>query len=144
MSRINAAIKTQLAAGGLKSALLKKAVDAKLQNWRATGQVTHRIYDALVFRKVGMFSNDLVPVRSLMVSHQIRNLLGGNIKYISSGAAPLTPEVHEILKIAFSCEAVQGVSPPVSVVVDPELTLHQYGMTEVRLTVPDERSCNFR
>jgi acyl-CoA synthetase (AMP-forming)/AMP-acid ligase II len=44
-------------------------------------------------------------------------LLGGNVKYISSGAAPLTPEVHEILKICFSCEAIQG-----------------YGMTEVSLT----------
>lgn len=50
--RINAAIKTQLAAGGLKGALLKKAVDAKLHNWRTTGEVTHRLYDALVFRKV--------------------------------------------------------------------------------------------
>jgi long-chain acyl-CoA synthetase len=44
-------------------------------------------------------------------------LLGGNVKYISSGAAPLTPEVHEILKICFSCEAIQG-----------------YGMTEVSLS----------
>ena len=43
-------------------------------------------------------------------------MLGGNVKYISSGAAPLTPEVHEILKICFSCEAIQG-----------------YGMTEVSL-----------
>jgi hypothetical protein len=53
--RINAAIKTQLAAGGLKGALLKKAVDAKLHNWRTTGQVTHRVYDALVFRKVRIY-----------------------------------------------------------------------------------------
>jgi long-chain acyl-CoA synthetase len=52
--RINAAIKTQLAAGGLKGALLKKAVDAKLHNWRTTGEVTHRVYDALVFRKVSL------------------------------------------------------------------------------------------
>jgi hypothetical protein len=50
--RINAAIKTQLAAGGLTGALLKKAVDAKLHNWRTTGEVTHKLYDALVFRKV--------------------------------------------------------------------------------------------
>lgn len=37
-------------------------------------------------------------------------MLGGNVKFLSSGAAPLTPEVHEILKICFSCEVVQGVS----------------------------------
>jgi long-chain acyl-CoA synthetase len=45
-------------------------------------------------------------------------MLGGNVKYLSSGAAPLTPEVHEILKICFSCEAIQG-----------------YGMTEVSLVI---------
>lgn len=38
--------------GGLKGALLTKAVNTKLANWRETGEVTHPIYDALVFRKV--------------------------------------------------------------------------------------------
>jgi len=40
-------------AGGIKGALLTKAVNAKLANWRATGEVKHTLYDALVFRKVG-------------------------------------------------------------------------------------------
>ncbi|WVR05579.1 hypothetical protein IAU60_002598 [Kwoniella sp. DSM 27419] len=88
-NRINAAVKTQMEAGGLKGALLKKAVDTKLANWRATGAVTHTIYDALVFKK-------------------IRNLLGGQLVYICSGAAPLTAEVHEMLKICFGCEVIQG------------------------------------
>lgn len=43
-------------------------------------------------------------------SEQIRNLLGGNLVQMISGAAPLSPEVHEMLKICFSCSAVQGVS----------------------------------
>ncbi|OCF43256.1 long-chain acyl-CoA synthetase [Kwoniella heveanensis CBS 569] len=89
-NRIHAAVKTQMDAGGLKGALLRKAVEAKRANWRETGSVTHPVYDALVFRK-------------------IRNLLGGQLVYMSSGAAPLTADVHEMLKICFGCEAIQGV-----------------------------------
>ncbi|KAK8865621.1 hypothetical protein IAR55_000765 [Kwoniella newhampshirensis] len=88
-NRIHAAVKTQMKAGGLKGALLTKAVDTKLANWRETGRVTHPVYDALVFRK-------------------IRGLLGGNLIFMCSGAAPLTGEVHEMLKICFSCDVVQG------------------------------------
>ena len=51
-NRIHAAVMAQIDAGGLKGALLKHAVDVKLKNWREKGQVTHPIYDALVFRKV--------------------------------------------------------------------------------------------
>ena len=42
-----------MSAGGLKGALLTHAVNTKLANLRETGQVTHVVYDALVFRKVG-------------------------------------------------------------------------------------------
>ncbi|WWC60634.1 uncharacterized protein I303_103208 [Kwoniella dejecticola CBS 10117] len=88
-NRIHAAIQTQIDAGGLKGALLRRAVDAKLANWRETGSVTHPLWDALVFRK-------------------IKALLGGQLVYICSGAAPLTSNVHEMLKICFGCEVIQG------------------------------------
>ena len=42
----------QVAAGGVKGALLSKAINAKIQHYRKTGEVKHAIYDALVFRKV--------------------------------------------------------------------------------------------
>jgi long-chain acyl-CoA synthetase len=92
-------------AGGLKGALLTKAVNAKLANWRATGEVKHTLYDALVFRKVR--AEACTWTRS---NPQIRNLLGGELRYMSSGAAPLSAEVHEMLKVCFSCEVIQGVS----------------------------------
>lgn len=64
---------------------------------------------------------------------QIKALLGGNLVFISSGAAPLSPEVHEMLKIAFCCEVVQGVSLPCSITLLSHgrgpLTV-QCGMTE--------------
>ena len=40
-------------AGGLKGALLTRAYDAKLYYLKETGDVHHRLWDALVFRKVG-------------------------------------------------------------------------------------------
>jgi hypothetical protein len=52
MPRIYAAVQTQINAGGLKGALLNKAVNTKLANWRANGEVKHTLYDVLVFRKV--------------------------------------------------------------------------------------------
>ncbi|WVO19611.1 uncharacterized protein IAS62_000900 [Cryptococcus decagattii] len=88
-NRIHAAVKAQMDSGGLKGALLTKAVNTKLARWRETGEVTHPIYDALVFRK-------------------IRALLGGRLVFIASGAAPLRKDVHEMLKVVFSCEVVQG------------------------------------
>lgn len=44
-----------MAAGGLKGALLQKALTAKIEHFKQTGEVTHRVYDALVFRKVRGF-----------------------------------------------------------------------------------------
>jgi hypothetical protein len=42
---------------------------------------------------------------------QIRPLLGGRVQYMTSGAAPLTAEVLEMLKICFSNDSIQGVGP---------------------------------
>ena len=40
---------------------------------------------------------------------QVRDLLGGEVRYMSSGAAPLSPQVLELLKVCFSCDVLQGV-----------------------------------
>lgn len=88
-NRVHSAIKMQMSAPGLKGALLRRAIATKLANHRATGTVTHRVYDALVFRK-------------------LRALVGGEVLYMSSGAAPLSAPVHELLRICFCCDVVQG------------------------------------
>ena len=103
-NRVYAAIKLQMEAPGLKGALLRRAVATKLDNWRKYGTVTHPVYDRLVFSK-------------------IKALVGGECQYMITGSAPLAPDVHEILKIAFCNDFIQG-----------------YGMTEtcasVSRTVP--------
>jgi long-chain acyl-CoA synthetase len=52
LNRIHQAVMAQIQAGGVKGALLQKALTTKIENFRRTGEVTHRLYDALVFRKV--------------------------------------------------------------------------------------------
>ncbi|KAF9001906.1 hypothetical protein BDQ17DRAFT_1357697 [Cyathus striatus] len=83
---------------GLKGTLFNKAVSTKLEKLHATGDGTHALWDRLVFRK-------------------IQAVLGGQIKLVSSGSAPISPEVMDFLKIAFSCDVLEG-----------------YGMTETCAT----------
>jgi long-chain acyl-CoA synthetase len=41
-------------------------------------------------------------------SLKVRQLLGGEIKLIASGSAPLNPKVFNFLRIAFSCIVIEG------------------------------------
>lgn len=69
------------AKGGLTKKLFNIAYNAKRANLDFT--VTHWLYDRLVFKK-------------------IRNLLGGRVRFILSGSAPIDAEVIDFIKICFS------------------------------------------
>lgn len=57
LNRIHQAIMAQVNGGGLKGALLSRAINTKIEHYRKTGLVTHAVYDALVFRKVRLFAS---------------------------------------------------------------------------------------
>ncbi|KAJ7043194.1 hypothetical protein C8F04DRAFT_1251350 [Mycena alexandri] len=82
---------------GAKGNLFRKAYSTKLEKFRATGDNTHFFWDKLVFRK-------------------LRAVLGGNVQLISSGSAPISPDVIDFLNVAFSCYVTEG--------------RFRYGMTE--------------
>ncbi|KAH9180313.1 acetyl-CoA synthetase-like protein [Lactarius sanguifluus] len=73
---------------GVKGAIFRHAVRTKLDNLYSTGAVTHPLWDRLVFRKV-------------------RAALGGNLKLVVSGSAPISGEVLDFLKIALACEITE-------------------------------------
>mmetsp|Transcript_4415 Transcript_4415/g.7500 ORF Transcript_4415/g.7500 Transcript_4415/m.7500 type:complete len:405 (-) Transcript_4415:377-1591(-) len=76
------------AATGIKAWLIKKAVAAKLDNLK-TSVYTHGIYDAIIFNKM-------------------KFLVGGNLRCIITGSAPIAGDVLDFLKICFCCRIAEG------------------------------------
>ncbi|CAI5509343.1 unnamed protein product, partial [Closterium sp. Naga37s-1] len=56
----------------------------------------------------GVKIRDATPIFDFLVFSKIKARLGGNVRIICSGAAPLAPHVEEFLKIAMCCPVVQG------------------------------------
>jgi long-chain acyl-CoA synthetase len=89
------AVKTS---GGLKERLFNAAYNAKKQAL-LNGKSASPIWDRLVFNK-------------------IKDRLGGRVRFMTSGASPLSPEVMEFLKVCFGGRVTEG-----------------YGMTETSCVI---------
>ena len=76
-------------ATGCKGKLVASAVAAKRANLKSTGSVTHCFYDKLVFSKM-------------------KALLGGKVRLMLTGSAPISAEVLDFLKICFCADLLEG------------------------------------
>ncbi|KAG3238947.1 Long chain acyl-CoA synthetase 7, peroxisomal [Phytophthora idaei] len=89
LNRIHDKITQGVAAtGGLKKLLFDQGYAAK-KEYLADGYYTHAFWDRLVFDKLKM-------------------ILGGRVRYILSGSAPLSKEVKEFMVIVFCCPVLEG------------------------------------
>lgn len=77
------------AKGGFSKWLFDYAFEAKLANLRRDGTMTHWLYDRLVFAT-------------------IREKLGGRVKAMLTGSAPLSAPVLDFLRVVFSCPVLEG------------------------------------
>jgi long-chain acyl-CoA synthetase len=76
-------------ATGVKAWLINKAVAAKMYYHKNGEGLHHKLYDKLVFNKV-------------------KGILGGKVRMMITGSAPIAPEVLDFLKIAFCSEICEG------------------------------------
>ncbi|KAI8389388.1 hypothetical protein BD560DRAFT_344284 [Blakeslea trispora] len=76
-------------APGTTGALARRAVAAKLANLEAGKGYTHAVWDRLIFNKV-------------------KQALGGNIRIMVTGSAPIGKDVMQFLRIAFCCDIREG------------------------------------
>ena len=77
------------AATGVKRFLLTRAINSKIEGLRSNNLVSSGIWDALVFKKMKL-------------------LMGGRVKLMITGSAPIAGEVTEFLKVCFCCPISQG------------------------------------
>jgi len=64
-------------------------LDVKLDNLHSKGKTKHWFYDTLVFGKV-------------------KKILGGKVKTLFTGSAPISQEVIDFLKVSFCCPIIEG------------------------------------
>lgn len=74
---------------GCAGKLIKNAVAYKLKNLKATGSVTDKMYDKLVFNKT-------------------KAIIGGNVRLMITGSAPISSDVLNFLKICFCAPLNEG------------------------------------
>jgi len=74
---------------GVKKTLATKAVETKLDNLKKYGVLQHGIYDTLVFAKM-------------------KQAMGGRVRFMLTGSAPIEPRVQDFLRIALGVPLVEG------------------------------------
>ncbi|KAG8855813.1 hypothetical protein FRB91_001648 [Serendipita sp. 411] len=89
LNRIAMKIQAVKAEYSVKGAILRYALGTKIARIQQDGYVHHWFWDLLIFNK-------------------LKAVLGGNVEYICSGAAPCVPDVLYTLRAAFACEVLEG------------------------------------
>lgn len=74
---------------GMKRTICEWGIQKKLYNLENYAKVHHTFYDALVFNK-------------------FREFLGGRVRHMITGSAPISKEILNFLKIAFCCPINEG------------------------------------
>ena len=77
------------AAKGPKAEIIKQCTEMKEKHFKKTGSTVHYLADNLVFGK-------------------LKNILGGKVRLIVTGSAPIAADVLRFLRIAFSATFLEG------------------------------------
>lgn len=74
---------------GFKKTIANWAISKKLSNLEKTGNPVYKMYDKLVFNK-------------------FKDAVGGRVRFMVTGSAPISKDVINFLKIAFCCPIYEG------------------------------------
>jgi len=74
-----------------KKSLVEKGIKSKTENFQKTGQLSHYLWDKLVFNK-------------------FKRLMGDKLKFMLTTSSLIPDSILDFLKICFSCPIIQGYS----------------------------------
>ena len=95
-------------APGIKGALFRTALDAKIKRLHATGDNTHAFWDRLVFKKVCITIAIKTSQKVRFILFEVQAVLGGKISVMTCGSAPISVDAMDFMKVAFSCDVIEG------------------------------------
>ncbi|KAI3469550.1 hypothetical protein Pfo_026213 [Paulownia fortunei] len=77
---------------------------------KTSGVLRERLFNAAYnAKKQAIFNGKKSsPMWDRLVFNKIKEKLGGNVRYMVSGASPLSPEVMDFLRVCFGCIVVEG------------------------------------
>ncbi|XP_042046172.1 long chain acyl-CoA synthetase 6, peroxisomal-like [Salvia splendens] len=87
---------------------------------KSSGVLKERLFNAAYNskRQAVMNGRKPSPMWDRLVFNKIKDKLGGRVRYLTSGASPLSPDVMEFLRVCFGCQVIEG-----------------YGMTETSCVI---------
>ncbi|XP_047962847.1 long chain acyl-CoA synthetase 6, peroxisomal-like isoform X2 [Salvia hispanica] len=87
---------------------------------KSSGVLRERLFNAAYNskRQAVMNGRKPSPMWDSLVFNKIKDKLGGRVRYLTSGASPLSPDVMEFLRVCFGCPVIEG-----------------YGMTETSCVI---------
>ena len=74
---------------GVRGFLAKRAINSKMYFLNSQGTLNYAFYDTVVCSK-------------------FKAILGGQVRFMVTGSAPISPEVVNFLKVCFCCPLLEG------------------------------------
>lgn len=91
--------------------LFNRLYDKVMQTVAATGGIKKYLFDSAFSAKKEQLlggQTPRAPIWDKLVFENMRSKLGGRVRLIVTGSAPISDEVYQFLKICFLCPVIQG------------------------------------
>jgi len=78
-------------------------------NVRKKGDLTEKLFDYCIkYKTAALKRGEKTPIMDRLIFRAVRRLIGGNVRMILTGGAPLSPQTHEYIRTCMGCPVLQG------------------------------------
>jgi len=79
------------------------------ENVRKKGEFTEKLFDFCVrYKQAAVARGEKTPLMDKLIFKSVRALIGGRVRVILTGGAPLSPETHDYIRVCMGCPVLQG------------------------------------